>query len=189
MEFSQHWIYFGAAPFFIGLIAVVWFFIVRTPMRHMISVTICYRLIRCVDWLAYIGRGNARLVVTVKHSYEELFDTMLVVRALNQHYEDEAGLKWTDLLAEEGAKVSRDLAGLFLSYPAEALRMVSLHLYENRFSLNADPDEIYDFMLEEQLLMAENPDESLDHPCRLWRRFGRGAIYGWRTSLYFAKRS
>jgi len=180
------WVYLVGALIIAAAIGLLWFVVGQTPMRYMIAVTIRYRLIRVFDYLSTIGRASRRFRITSRHSYEELFDTALVIKALNQHYQNEIGLKWTDLMAEEGVTVSQDIAGMFVSCPEEMLNEVSLHLCENRFRVSTDPYEIHDFLREEQQLMAENPDESLGHPRRLWKRFGRGPIYGWRTPLFFA---
>ncbi|MFH1047437.1 MAG: hypothetical protein V1738_03995 [Patescibacteria group bacterium] len=180
----QNVVYLIASSFVaIGLL-LFWFFVWRTPLRHLFAIALRYRAVRRLDWLATIGKNpSVRAQRQAIRSYEETFDCILILRSLDNFYSDELGVKWTEASAADGRSVANDLADIFAAYANGAIFAIANHLQTERFSSVDDRSEILAFLFEERRLILHEPAALLEHPDRLWRKFGHGPIYGWRTTF------
>ena len=166
--------------------AALWFWMTvwRTPLRSLLSLIVRYRLRRLLDVLASVRRSpDERFVTESVRAYEEMFDTILVLKALDSYYLTEFDTKLSDRSDDDDQTPSEDLADFYLVLTLRSLLVVSVHLSERRFRPEADSKEILNFLVEERRLIEREPRRILDHPERLWRKFGRGQIRGWRTPV------
>jgi hypothetical protein len=166
--------------------AALWFWMAvwRTPLRSLLSLIVRYRLRHLLDILAGVRKSpDERFATESVRAYEEIFDTILVIKALDGYYLTEFDMKFSDRPDDDGRTPPEDLADLYLALTLHSLLAVSAHLFERRFRTGTEPKEILTFLVEERRLIEREPQRILDHPERLWRKFGRGRICGWRTSV------
>jgi hypothetical protein len=173
-------LYLLAGAVFVAVLLVAWFFL-DSPLRYMFILPIRYALRGRLDYLLTIGRSPVeRYRLEVLRSYEQLVDIVLLMQAAEQHYQHRLGISWKEDMLDGSDDMSNEIAKTFLSLSNQMLVWVALHLCREKFQFGVTPMQVFEFLIAERRLIADDPASSLGHVERLWDKFGQGPMYGWR---------